>query len=257
MYNYINYVSEGGVGRLAVNRPEALNALNRSVFQEMNLCLNEIETDKSLRLLVVEGKGKAFVAGADITQMQHLSPSEGASFSREGQLTFQRIADLSVPVIAAINGFALGGGLELAMACDFRIASANAKFGQPEVNLGLIPGFGGTIRLPRIVGLPNAIWLLTTGEMIGAPEALRIGLVQKVFEPDDFEEGINTTIKMILQRGAIAVKQAKKVAVEGIRMESEQGMMLESDAFGSLFGKDTEAFEGMTAFIEKRKPNWK
>ncbi len=257
MYNYINYVSEGGVGRLAVNRPEALNALNKQVFQEMNLCLNEIETDKSLRLLVVEGKGKAFVAGADITQMQHLSPAEGAAFSREGQSTFQRIADLSVPVIAAINGFALGGGLELAMACDFRIASTSAKFGQPEVNLGLIPGFGGTIRLPGIVGLPNAIWLLTTGEMIGAQEALRIGLVQKIFEPEDFEEGVNSTIKMILQRGALAVKQAKKIAVEGNRMELEQGMMLESDAFGSLFGKDTEAFKGMTAFIEKRKPNWK
>ncbi|HBZ67816.1 MAG TPA: hypothetical protein DEO70_13360 [Bacteroidales bacterium] len=257
MYNYINYLSEGGVGRLSINRPEALNALNKSVFKEMNLCLNEIEADKSLRVLVVEGKGKAFVAGADIAQMQHLSPAEGAAFSRDGQLTFQRIADLPFPVIAAINGFALGGGLELAMACDFRIASEAAKFGQPEVSLGLIPGFGGTIRLSGIVGLPNAIWLLTTGEMIGAQEALRIGLVQKLFASEAFEEGVNTTIRMILQRGALAVKQAKKVAVEGNRMEAEQGMMLESDAFGSLFGQETEALEGMTAFLEKRKPNWK
>lgn len=256
MYNYISYLSEGGVGRLSVNRPEALNALNRSVFEEMNRCLDLIESDESLRVLVIGGKGKAFVAGADIAQMQNLSPAEGAEFSRLGQQTFQRIADLPFPVIAAVNGFALGGGLELAMACDFRIASEAAKFGQPEVNLGLIPGFGGTIRLPRIVGLPNAMWLLSTGEMIGSQDALRIGLVQKVFAPDDFEEGVNGVVKMILQRGRMAVKQVKKVAASGVTLENEQGMIMESDVFGSLFGQETEAHEGMTAFLEKRKPNW-
>lgn len=256
MYSFIQYEAADGVGRLWVNRPEALNALNSSVFDEMNLCLNVIESDSSLRVLVISGRGKAFVAGADIAQMQHLTPAGGAAFSRNGQLTFQRIADLAIPVVGAINGFALGGGLELAMACDFRIASEAARFGQPEVNLGLIPGFGGTIRLPGIVGLPNALWLLTTGEMIGAAEALRIGLIQKVFAPDAFEEGVNSVVKMILQRGQIAVAQVKRVAVRGHSMETEQGMILESDAFGNLFGHGTEGHEGMTAFLEKRKPNW-
>lgn len=257
MFKLISFLMEDGVARLSVNRPEALNALNMGVFEEMNQCLDLLEADDSLRVLIVEGKGKAFVAGADIAQMQNLNPHEGAEFSRIGQRTFQRIADLPCPVIAAVNGFALGGGLELAMSCDFRIASEAAKFGQPEVNLGLIPGFGGTVRLARIVGLPSALWLLTTGEMIGAADALRIGLVQKVFPADAFEDGVNSLVKMLLQKGAKAVKQAKKVAVEAYNMENEQAMILESDAFGALFGRDTEAHEGMSAFLEKRKPNWK
>lgn len=256
MYRFISYLSASGVARLSVNRPEALNALNKSVFEEMNQCLDVIENDASLKILVVEGKGKAFVAGADIAQMQHLNQQEGAEFSRIGQLTFQRIADLPIPTLAAINGFALGGGLELALSCDFRVASEAARFGQPEVNLGLIPGFGGTVRLARIVGLPSALWLLTTGEMIGAADALRLGLVQKVFAPESFEDGVTSLVKMVLQRGQLAVKLVKKVATAAYDMENEQAMMLESDSFGSLFGPGTEAYEGMTAFLEKRKPNW-
>ena len=163
---------------------------------------------------------------------------------------------MNIPVIAAVNGFALGGGLELAMACDFRIASSKAKFGQPEVNLGLIPGYAATQRLSRLTGLGNALYLLMTADMITSDEALRIGLIQKIVEPDQLMEEVMKIARNILAKGPNAVKKIKKVTRQGILMDFEKGCELEAEEFGSLFGKGSEGEEGMKAFLEKRKPNW-
>ncbi|HOI31248.1 MAG TPA: enoyl-CoA hydratase-related protein, partial [Bacteroidales bacterium] len=167
-----------------INRPEALNALNTVFFDEMDALITRLAKDQSIRVMILTGEGKAFVAGADISEMVNKNAEEGSAFGRRGQHTFRSLELLPFLVIAAINGFALGGGLELAMACDIRIASAKAKFGQPEVNLGLTPGFAGTQRLPRLVGLGNALLLLTSAEMIDASTALRMGLIQQIIEPE-------------------------------------------------------------------------
>ncbi len=231
-----------------------MNALNTRFFDEMDQAVASFKADANLRAIIITGDGKSFVAGADIAEMQNKTEAEGSDFSRKGQHTFASFAGLKIPVIAAINGFALGGGLELAMGADFRIASAKAKFGQPEVNLGLIPGFAGTQRLSRLVGLADALYLLMTADMIGAEEALRIGLVQKVVEP---EELLDTCMKIALNiasKGPQAV--AKAVTHQGMNMTLEEGSQLEAQQFGTLFGKGSEGEEGMKAFLEKRKPEW-
>jgi len=194
------------------------------------------------------------VAGADIAEMVDKTPDEGSAFSRLGQNTFSSLEKLAIPVIAAVNGFALGGGLELAMGCDFRIASTKAKFGQPEVNLGLIPGYAGTQRLSRLVGLADALYLLMTADMIGAEDALRIGLVQKVFEPEVLMEEVLRIAKNIQSKGPEAIKKVKYVTRHGFQMDFENANELESDYFGSQFKAEGEV--GMRAFLEKRKPNW-
>ena len=243
-----------GILWVTISRPKALNALNTRFFEEMNALMDEHEGNEDLRVMVLTGEGKAFVAGADIAEMAHKNEEEGSAFSDFGQRTFDRIELLPFPVIAAINGFALGGGLELAMSCDFRIAGTKAKFGQPEVNLGLIPGYAGTQRLSRLTNLGDALYLLTTADMIGAEDALRIGLVQKVFEQDSLMEEVKKMAENLASKGPQAVRKVKAVTRQGYQMPMDEGQALERVQFGSLFGN--EGTEGMKAFLEKRKPNW-
>lgn len=244
-----------GVAMVTLNRPESLNALNSQFFHDLNEVLDVVEAQAGV--LVITGAGKAFAAGADIAEMASKDPAEARAFSQLGQDTFFRLEDLEIPVIAAVNGYALGGGCELALACDFRIASSRAAFGQPEVNLGLIPGFAATQRLPRLVGLGPALYLLLTGDRIDAQEAHRIGLVQKVVAEESFMEEVMRLAHLILQKGPEAVRKVKMVTRQGLMLGIEAGNNLENEQFGSLFGIGTEGFEGMQAFLEKRKPNWK
>ncbi len=245
-----------GIAVVTINRPEALNALNTKFFEEMDDVIASVSRMPEVRVMVITGMGKAFVAGADIAEMVNKNPEEGSAFSRTGQHTFRSLELMEIPVIAAINGFALGGGLELAMGCDFRIASSKAKFGQPEVNLGLIPGYAATQRLSRLTGLGNALYLLMTAEIIGAEDALRIGLVQKIVEPEILMDEAMKIAKTIASKGPLAVKKVKKVTRKGFLEGFEEGCRLEADEFGSLFGKGSEGEEGMKAFLEKRKPVW-
>lgn len=247
-------ISEG-IAFVTISRPAALNALNTAFFNEFNHFLNELENRSDIRVMVITGEGKAFVAGADIAEMVHKDGEGGTQFSIFGQRTFDRLENLSIPVIAAVNGFALGGGCELAMACDFRIASKLAKFGQPEMNLGLIPGYAGTQRLSRLTGLGNALFLILTAETITAEDALRIGLVQKITEPELLLEETMKIAKKIAFNGSQAVSVSKSVIRQGINMEFSAASALEADAFGKLFDQ-APTKEGMTAFLEKRKPNW-
>jgi len=240
---------------LIISRPEAMNALNSRVFSEFNEILDGIENRDDIRAMVITGDGKAFVAGADISEMADKDSKQGYDFSRIGQSTFGRIENLPFPVIAAVNGFALGGGCELALACDIRIASNYAKFGQPEVNLGLIPGYGGTQRLPRIAGLSNALYLIMTGEMITADAALQMGIVQMVVDADKLMEEAMAIASKIASKGPISVKKAKSVIRQGMLTDLITACDLESKEFGNLFGNG-ESGEGMKAFMEKRKPNW-
>lgn len=244
-----------GIALITICRPEAMNALNSRFFTEMNQMLDELEKRDDIRALIITGEGKAFVAGADISEMADKNSLEGKEFSDIGQSTFNRIAKLPYPVIAAVNGFALGGGCELALACDFRVASTYAKFGQPEVNLGLIPGYGGTQRLPRIAGVSNALYLILTGEMINAEQALNMGIVQAVYEADKLIEECMALAKKISYKGPVSVKKAKEVIHSGMTMDFDSACKLEAEEFGALFGNG-ESGEGMKAFLEKRKPEW-
>lgn len=243
-----------GIAMVTISRPEAMNALNSKFFEEMDHFLSSLKENKDVKVLILTGEGKAFVAGADISEMVEMNGEQGVAFSKKGQATFAAIEALEMPVIAAVNGFALGGGCELAMACDFRIASTYAKFGQPEVNLGLIPGYAGTQRLARLVGLADALFLLYTADMIPAAEALRLGLVQKVVEPESLISEALAIASRIASKGPEAVKKVKKVTREGMLTSFGAGCTLESKEFGSLFGNEGE--EGMRAFLEKRKPSW-
>lgn len=242
------------IALVTIDRPEAMNALNTRFFNEMDQVVAELHARNDIRVMIITGSGKAFVAGADIAEMVDKTPEEGAAFSRLGQNTFRSFGEMDIPVIAAINGFALGGGLELAMGCDFRIASNKAKFGQPEVNLGLIPGYAATQRLPRLTAMGDALYLLMTAEMIDAAEAHRIGLVQKVVEPDELMETVMGVAKTIISKGPKAVNLIKKVVRQGMLQGFNEGSELEADMFGTLFKDEGE--KGMKAFLEKRKPEW-
>jgi enoyl-CoA hydratase len=244
-----------GIAVLTISRPEALNALNSQVFEELDAFITSLESKPEVRVLIITGEGKSFVAGADIAEMANMNQEEGRQFSFKGQAIFNRFESLKIPVIAAVNGFALGGGCELAMSCDFRIASNKAKFGQPEVNLGLIPGYAGTQRLSRLVGMGNALFLLTTAEVISAEEALRIGLVQKVVEPEELMNVCMEIAQKISSKGKLSVQNVKQVTREGYNMPFINGSELEAKVFGESFGNG-ESGEGMKAFLEKRKPNW-
>ncbi len=248
---------EEGILLITISRPKAMNALNTQFFNEMDELIVSVKANKEIKVVVITGAGKAFVAGADIAEMVNKNQEEGEAFSRLGQNTFRSFEKLDIPVIAAINGFALGGGMELTMACDFRIASTKAKFGQPEVNLGLIPGYAGTQRLSRLTGMGNALYLLMTAEMMGAADALRIGLVQKVVEPETLMDEVMKIAKNIASKGPQAIKKVKEVARRGYEMSLDEGAALEAEAFGSLFGDNSEGRKGMQAFLEKRKPEWK
>lgn len=253
-YKILQPERRGSLLLVTINRPESLNALNTAFFDEMDQLIATEAADPGLTAVVITGAGKAFVAGADIAEMVNMTPTQAEAFSLRGQKTFRGFATIEVPVIAAINGFALGGGLELALACDFRIASSKAKFGQPEVNLGLIPGYSGTQRLPRQVGMGDALFMLTTGEMLSAADALRIGLVQKVVEPEQLMDEVLRIAAVIATKGPDAVKRVKFVTRQGYQVTLAQGSQLEAQSFGQLFGK--QGTEGMKAFLEKRKPEW-
>ncbi|MCD6091802.1 MAG: enoyl-CoA hydratase/isomerase family protein [Bacteroidales bacterium] len=255
-YEILKIDQTENIALVTISRPQAMNALNTRFFEEMDQAVAEFKADTDLRAIIITGEGKAFVAGADIAEMANKTAEEGSVFSAKGQNTFSSFSTLNVPVIAAINGFALGGGLELAMGCDFRIASTKAKFGQPEVSLGLIPGFAGTQRLARLIGIADALHLLMTADMIGAEEALRLKLVQKVVEPEVLLDTCITIAKNIASKGPQAIKAVKQTTINGYDMPFVEGEKLEASQFGTLFGKGSEGEEGMKAFLEKRKPNW-
>ena len=247
--------SREGIGVLTISSPATLNALNSTILGELNTFVDELDQENT-RVLVITGEGKAFVAGADISQMSGLYPEEGYKFGQFGAQVFKKIEDLEIPVIAAINGFALGGGCELAMACDIRIASAKAKFGQPEVNLGIIPGFSGTYRLSKLVGQGIAKELIYTGGMIGADEALRIGLVNKVVEPENLMNVVMEMAESILTSAPIAVKFAKKCINENYDLTAAEAIELENKYFSKCFATADQK-EGMAAFLGKRKAEFK
>ena len=255
-YEVLNVKIEDGIALVKLNRPEAMNALNTRFFNEMDAVVASLSGRDDVKVMIVTGEGKAFAAGADIAEMVNMSQEEGSEFSKLGQNTFAGMEKLEIPVIAAVNGFSLGGGCELAMACDFRIASSKAKFGQPEVNLGLIPGYGATQRLSRLTGLADALYLLMTADMISAEEALRIGLVQKVVEPEELMDEVFAIAKKIMSKGQDSIRKVKAVTRQGFISDFEKGCELEYKEFGTLFGPGNQGEEGMKAFLEKRKPNW-
>ncbi|HRY13511.1 MAG TPA: short-chain-enoyl-CoA hydratase [Syntrophomonadaceae bacterium] len=254
-YQNILLEKEDKIAVLTINRPKAMNALNNDTITEIIDAVTIVSADADVDVLIITGADKAFVAGADIAFMQNLTAMEARAFGALGQKAFRMVEAMEKPVIAAVNGFALGGGCELAMCCDFRIASTKAKFGQPEVGLGITPGFGGTQRLPRLVGAGMAKQLLLTADVIDAAEALRIGLVNQVVEPEVLMDTVKAIAKKIASKGQIAIRLTKVAANEGTQTDIDRAMSIEADAFGLCFATADQK-EGMTAFLEKRKPNF-
>lgn len=248
---------EPGIYLLTVNRPSVLNALNPETIGDIGVAIETVDDDHSARAVVLTGPGdKAFVAGADISRMRDMTALEAKAFSTRALATLRHMERLRVPVIAAVNGFALGGGCEFAMACDVRIASEKAKFGQPEVNLGVTPGFAGTQRLPRLVGMAKAKELLLTGDMIKADEAFRIGLVNKVMPPESLMDEAKTLAETILTKGPVSIKMIKTCVNRGLQTDIDTAAAFEADAFGLCFASG-ETKEGMTAFLEKREAKFR
>jgi enoyl-CoA hydratase len=247
---------EGNLAIVTINRPKALNALNSETLKDLDLVLENLESDKNIYCVVLTGAGeKAFVAGADISEMKDLSEEEGKEFGLLGNKVFRRLEKLDKPVIAAISGFALGGGCELAMACDIRIASERARFAQPEAGLGITPGFGGTQRLPRLVGEGKAKELIYTCAMIKADEALRIGLVNKVVPLESLMDEARAMANLIIANAPIAVKLCKDAINRGMQVDMDSAIVIEAEDFGKCFSTEDQK-EGMTAFIEKRNKNF-
>jgi enoyl-CoA hydratase len=241
---------------VTINRPSVLNALNKDTLMELLQVMPILEQDDEVDVVIITGAGeKSFVAGADIAYMQKLNAIEGRAFGILGNKVFRSIEQLTKPVIAAVNGFALGGGCELAMCCDFRLASNRARFGQPEVGLGITPGFGGTQRLARLVGPGMAKQILFSAKPIDAEQALRIGLVNMVTEPDALMDSVMSIAKTICQQGQLAVRLCKAAVNEGMQSDIDRGITIEADAFGLCFSTQDQK-EGMQAFLEKRKPQF-
>ncbi|AVP55389.1 short-chain-enoyl-CoA hydratase [Clostridium tetani] len=248
---------ENGIAEITINRPKSLNALNSETLNELKVAIKDISESDDVKVLIITGAGeKAFVAGADITEMQNLNAKQGRALARLAQKVFSDIEHMPQIVIAAINGYALGGGCELCMACDIRLASKNAKFGQPEVNLGITPGFAGTQRLPRLVGKGTAKELIFTTDMIDANEAYRIQLVNKVYEADELIGKARELAKKIMSKAPYAVSLAKAAINDGMNMDTESAYKYEADIFGLCFATEDQK-EGMKAFLEKRKSNFK
>jgi enoyl-CoA hydratase len=246
-----------GIARITINRPDKLNALNATVIAELGDAVTRVETDAAVRAVILTGAGpKAFVAGADISELAEQTPLVGKARSVLGQQVFRRLERCWKPVIAAVNGFALGGGCELAMACHIRLASENAKFGQPEVKLGIAPGYGGTVRLPRLVGRGRALELLLTGTMIDAAEAHRIGLVNRVVPADRLMPESEALARLILENGPLAVRACLEAVDAGLDSSLDQALLLEADQFG-LLSASADIKEGTKAFLEKRKPTFR
>jgi enoyl-CoA hydratase len=241
---------------VTINRPKALNALNRDTLEELLACFAALEEDREIAAAIITGAGdKAFVAGADISAMQDMDTLAGREFGQLGQRVMNSVETFSRPVIGAINGFALGGGCELALACDFRIASETARFGQPEVNLGVIPGFGGSQRLPRLVGAGHAMELLVTGEIIDAEQACRIGLVNRVVSAAQLMDECLQVVEKISRKGPLAVRLCKEAVRGGMQMDIDRACRYESELFGICFASADQK-EGMRAFLEKRPANF-
>lgn len=259
-FKYIQYFKdkEKGIARIIINRPEVRNALNQGARMELRQIVGDLKEDKDIRVVIITGAGdKAFVAGADIAEFKEATPiimSERAATT--GQQLVNDIEGLPMPVIAVINGFCLGGGNELAMACDIRIASETAKFGQPEISIGIIPGAGGTQRLPRLIGWGRAKELIYTGRIIDAPEAERIGLVDKVVPPDKLEETVNQLAETIASKSPLIVRIAKKTINKGMYTDLAAGLSYEAMSFSLCFSTEDHS-EGVMAFLEKRKPEFK
>jgi len=248
----IVYETKGNIATITINRPQALNALNLDVLDELEQTVSQAEKDEDVYVLIITGAGRAFVAGADIAQMKDLTPDQARSFGEFGNRVFSRIESLTKPVIAAVNGFALGGGCELCMACDIRIAGEKAKFGQPEVGLGITPGFGGTQRLPRIVGLSKAKELILTAQTINAEEALRIGLVSQVVPGEELMDKAMELAGLIAKNAQIAVRQSKAAINKGAQCDIDTGLAFEAQAFGICFSTEDQK-DAMTAFVNKDK----
>lgn len=254
MYTTLLTSLDHGIFTVTVNRPDKMNALNKDVMSDLDAVLNEIESNADIKAVIITGSGpKAFVAGADISEFVGLSKEEGMKLAKRGQDIFFKIENCSKPVVAAINGFALGGGCELAMSCHFRVASENAKFGQPEVNLGLIPGYGGTQRLTQLIGKGRSMELLMTGNMIDASIALEYGLVNHVVPQDDLLPKAKMILELIVAKAPLAISKCITAANAAY---SSDGYQTEVDAFGTCFNTE-DMTEGTTAFLEKRKPQFK
>ena len=250
--NFVKFDTEGAVGVVTIERPKALNALNSEVLAELEACFDSIDTDV-IRAVILTGSGdKSFVAGADIAEMSKLNPAEGEAFGKKGNDVFRKIETFPIPVIAAVNGFALGGGCEIAMSCDIRICSDNAMFGQPEVGLGITPGFGGTQRLARVIGAGMAKQLIYTARNIKADEAFRIGLVNAIYPQEELMPAAKKMAAAIAQNAPIAVRACKKAINDGLDVNMDDAIVIEEKLFGSCF-ETHDQIEGMSAFLEKRK----
>jgi enoyl-CoA hydratase len=255
-YENIIYQVEEGIATITFNRPKALNALNAALLAELADALDKVADDEDIRVLVLTGAGdKAFVAGADISELATFNSLGAKYFAEVGHKAINKLQQLPIVVIAAVNGFALGGGTEIAIACDFIYASENAKFGQPEINLGLIPGFGGTQRLPRLIGTNMAKELIYTGKMISAAEGQQIGLVNKVVAPDSLIDDVMNVAKEIAGKGRVSLRAAKQAVNNGTNADLATGLSIEIDAFALSFSSP-DAKEGTQAFLEKRKADF-
>lgn len=253
-YKTIEAALNEGILTITINRPDKLNALNKTVFDELDQIMDRVYADSGIKGVIITGQGtKAFVAGADISEFSAIPDDKGAELALRGQAVFFKIESCPKPVIAAVNGFALGGGCELSMACHFRYASQNAKFGQPEVNLGLIPGYGGTQRLTNLVGRGRAMELLMTGNFIDAAEAYRIGLANAVFSQEELIPKVREVIKLIMSKSPVAI--SKIVQAVNVFDHSRAGFEHEGRLFGEAFVSQ-DMKEGTSAFLEKRKPNF-
>ncbi len=246
-----------GIGTITFDRPDALNALNQEVLEEFSRVVKELPSHKDVSIVILQGEGeRSFIAGADIKAMESMTPLDAAEFATLGQGVLLRLEQLPQVTIAAVNGFALGGGCEVAMACDLIYASEDARFGQPEVNLGIIPGFGGTQRLPRIVGSMRAREMIYTGRNVTAEEALKMGLVAQVFPKEQLKERVIVVAKSIMSKGPEAIRQARASIREGMDTDLARACAIERDHFALCFTHPDQK-EGMEAFVQKRKPVWK
>ena len=252
MYQTIRYEKQDNIGILTINRPEALNALNSAVVSDLEQAISEVEKDAEVGALIITGEGRSFVAGADIGEQYVMDVAAGRKWGQRGSALFRRIEKLEIPTIAAVNGFALGGGCELSMSCDIRICADTAVFGQPEAGLGITPGFGGTQRLARLVGPGMAKQLIYTAKNIKAAEALRIGLVNAVYPAQELLPAAEKLAGTIAKNAPIAVRACKKAINDGLQVDMDRAVTIEEKLFGSCF-ETADQKEGMGAFLEKRK----
>ncbi len=255
-YQNLILTKENHIATVTINNPKTLNALNTAVLKDLEQVFDDLKADKNVRVVILTGEGRAFVAGADISEMADMNEAQGRDFGAFGAKIFRKIETFPKPVIAAVNGFALGGGCELAMACDIRVASDKAKLGQPEVGLGIIPGFSGTQRLSRLVGMGMAKELIYTANVIDAKEALRIGLVNRVVALDDLMAETLKMAQMIVSRAPIAVEYAKETMDKGIDMDIDKAIALENDYFGKCFTSEDQK-NGMKAFLNRENVEYK